>query len=241
MLPLLGGNARHQANTLLSRRYSQRTPMDAACVPMTTLQAGGSEHECDISLPVLILLVAVCTLARRCWHLWWWSQGLPVANTGGSTDDHATRKVASRAEGDETITQMSIGIFDRLPDDVLIMIVAQLYGRTMNDVNAWQARRDLRRRARVDVRWKCPIEQCLWDDLAPVEQSAAIALGYWDDAWDYGMMPPPVLKPWAMLSFHEFLAAWTLGYSPASWDIELKASDDMGWVLNSECRARPRL
>ena len=60
-------------------------------------------------------------------------------------------------------------------------------------------------------------------------------MGLWDDATTGSEAMG------AMLSFHEFWAAWTFGYSPASWDIELEASDDMGWVLNSECRARPRL
>ena len=127
--------------------------------------------------------------------------------------------VASGVDGNAMSAETRLGTLDRLPEDVLTIIVAQLHGRQMEDVNVWQARRDLRRRARINVSSRAFAEWYTWDELTPDEQSAAISLG-WDatgESWDYGGMPPAVMQPWAVLSPNEFMAAWTLGYSPSNW------------------------
>ena len=48
--------------------------------------------------------------------------------------------VASGVDGNAMSAETRLGTLDRLPDDVLTIIVAQLYGRQMEDVNVWQAR-----------------------------------------------------------------------------------------------------
>ena len=187
------------------------------------------------ALVFLVLFVtAVFTLSAL--RRYWWSQSLAVVNDG-STD--ALHEVAHEAEADDIITEMSIGILDRLPDDALIMIMAEMYERHVEDLCVWQARKDLRRRARIDVRSQPSVAKCYWEELTPLEQMAARALGYDEtgDSWDTGMMTLAVRQPWATLSPIQFFAAWVLGYSPTSWDSELLASDiDMAWVLDSEGR-----
>ena len=114
------------------------------------------------------------------------------------------------------MTLVDIGIFERLPDDVLIMIVAQMYERQEEDVLWWQARKDLRRRSRVDVRWRPSVQRCTWDELTNTEVTYAMLLGFsgTSESWDCGECPPVFLQPWCTLSPREFLAAWSLGYSP---------------------------
>ena len=117
--------------------------------------------------------------------------------------------------------ETSVGILYRLPDDVLTILVARLYGRQMEDVGVWQARRDLRRRARIDVSF---CRRCTWDELTLDEQSAAILLGYCDRRnmelwWNATQLlcGPAAVDRALAYSPTECMAVWTLGFSPSNW------------------------
>ena len=60
-----------------------------------------------------------------------------------------------------------------------------------------------------------------WSDLTPDEKRAAENLGFDEELWEEGGVPPSCRLLWADLSDDLLAAAMTLGYDPVAWDYEV--------------------